>query len=303
MNPVIPKNVILLATHGTYAWPEQGSLDPKLGTYEFSKAYQDIRLRKNFSDFATGELLKLFPGEQVITPPKYSRAFIDPNRAFACLTEGIDYSKTAEHDHSVTKDFNGIKVFDVEPSQQMRKRFIETIYKPYFEQINERIFRALEQLDGPVVVIDIHDTGNLSFNADGTTFRRTMQHKSGDSIDGFVGAVVGDLEGKSSTPEFTKQFADGLRRQYEQAGVDIEGQGGVHINTPYSGAEVIDYGHLCKVQLANEGRPYDAARLMFLQVELNRSRLIDEVSQQSKNDGLVLEAGILSRTFGSVLGT
>lgn len=298
MSVSLPPNVLLLATHGTYAWPEQSVA----GGFEFSEAYQNELLRKNFSDFATGELLKLFDQRQVIAPPQYGRAFVDPNRALECIVEGVDYRTTDDDGIDKTIDFNGVEVFAREPSTELRRELIETVYSPYFKQIETRVFRMLdEQESGIVLVVDIHDTGNFLMNADGSTIRRHMKHRSGESIDGFVGAVVSDLDGATAPDGFSERFATTLRNTYEQHGINIDSQGGVHVNTPFSGAQVIDFGRLCKLRLHRENRGEDAHRLVFVQLELNRSRLLDESTQSLRTGGIEAEARIIQETLTAVI--
>jgi len=139
MNNKSEKNILILATHGSY-------YIPKFLRYflkdEFKK-YND-RLIKNYSDFATKYLVEDFDNTVICN---YSRALWDPNRDLNAL------------DLFRSTDFGWLELWKIKLPNLVKKYLINKYYKSYHNQIEEKI-RILEKNNKEIIILDIHDTWN-----------------------------------------------------------------------------------------------------------------------------------------------
>lgn len=301
----LPENVILLATHGTDELPDPDA-DHGLGGYELTEEFQNEVLQRNFTDVATGDILEQFipkgalASSNIIKPPRYARLAGDPNRRMALTMTGdekygrFDDEPLPKGKETVRKkDFNGIKVFEVEPSAALRALWLDESHRSYYEKAKVQILNKLESTEGPVVVVDIHDTGDFVGNPDGTmSDRQSYQEDFG--IEGFFGAVVSDLDHSSASPEVFEKFSHGLQDAYDELGVDMSK--GFLENDPYKGGQVTQQlGEQLKQELIDSGQHELAARLNVIQLELNRSRLMNEHTQEVDQEGVRREAEAIQR--------
>lgn len=127
------KNLLVLATHASYFVPEELQENLLL----------DERLLKNFSDYATANLLEKVPKESKVLC-WFSRSIGDPNR-----------NKQA-HDLFREQDFNNNQVWKEALTQEQKQELIRTHYDAYHKKIQEKI-----RNNKPKIIIDVHDTGEL----------------------------------------------------------------------------------------------------------------------------------------------
>ena len=138
----IPKNILILATHGSYKIPK--SLKKFLSS-EFEK--EDFRLLKNYSDFGTSKILsEKIPKNQTIIC-NFSRALGDPNRERNSKELFREY------------DFNSVKIWKGDLPSSLKNHLIKKYYDKYHRQIEKRISQ-MEKKHEKIVILDIHDTGN-----------------------------------------------------------------------------------------------------------------------------------------------
>jgi len=153
-----PSNFIITSAHGSFKIPSafHKILDP---TYRINP-----RLLLNFSDYGTKYLIDKVPENQRIIP-KYGRLVGDPNRA----KDAPDILRFY--------DFNGNKIFTEKFEQSMTSswfhsfwlhRVLKLSYYPFYAEV----YRTIEKLtlnkendNKPILLIDIHDTGNLLLGA------------------------------------------------------------------------------------------------------------------------------------------
>lgn len=134
-----PKNILLTVTHAGYEMPQDFRARLSL---EFG--YNDYRLLKNFSDFATAQLVsQSIPKNQVIMA-EFSRALGDPNRSL----EADDLFRET--------DFNGNALWKKPLTRHIKEELLEEYYAVYHDIIQKKIDTGM--ID---ILIDIHDTGNL----------------------------------------------------------------------------------------------------------------------------------------------
>lgn len=149
-----PSNILVTAAHGSFKIPLR--IYPKL-----SPLYQTSpRLLLNFSDYGTKYLLECAPEDQKVIP-KYGRLVGDPNR-----------EKDAE-DIIRFKDFGGNSIFSESFERRLTKswfhkfwlnKVLKMSYYPFYEEVYGRLAEMAknpENADKPLIIIDVHDTGNL----------------------------------------------------------------------------------------------------------------------------------------------
>lgn len=153
-----PSNFIITASHGSFKIPL--SVFPKLSAY-----YQTApRLLLNFSDYGTKYLLDHVPSEQKIIP-RYGRLVGDPNR-----------EKDAK-DLIRFRDFSGYRIFSEKFERRLTeswfhsfwlRKILKLSYYPFYEAVFTAIERAAKDPKNegkPLILIDVHDTGNLILGA------------------------------------------------------------------------------------------------------------------------------------------
>lgn len=149
-----PSNFIITASHGSFKIPL--SVFPKLSAY-----YQTSpRILLNFSDYGTKYLLEHLPPEQKIVP-RYGRLIGDPNR------------KKNAKDIIRFRDFGGHRIFSEKFEKRLTESWFHTFwlrkilklsYYPFYEKTFKAIEKACKNSKNegkPIILIDIHDTGNL----------------------------------------------------------------------------------------------------------------------------------------------
>jgi len=195
-NSDFPPNVIVLATHGSYAIPTK--MRQKL-----AKSF-DTRLIKNFSDSATRKVIEDIPTSQKVVAG-FSRAVGDPNR-----------SDDAE-DLFREFDFNKNPVWEEPLSAEEKKWLIDNCYRKYHNRVAE-IVENIEKKYPTVIIFDIHDTGERMLGEDSS--------KDSFREGGFPEITIANREGKSCDPQIMKDFAEMLKKCL---GVDVR------VNDPFKG--------------------------------------------------------------------
>lgn len=153
-----PSNVIITASHGSYKIPI--SVFSKLSLeYQMSP-----RLLLNFSDYGTSYLVKEVPEKQKIIP-RYGRLVGDPNR------------DKKSSDIIRFYDFGGNPIFSRKFEKRITTSWFHTFwlhkilklsYKPFYDDVLKKIETTVQDPKNkgkPIILIDIHDTGNLLLGA------------------------------------------------------------------------------------------------------------------------------------------
>ncbi len=133
------KNILILATHGSYYIPRFLNFFLK---DEFKK--YNNRLIKNYSDFATKYLVEDFENNIICN---YSRALWDPNRDL----EAPDLFRST--------DFGWLDLWKIKLPIFLKKYLINKYYKVYHSKIEKNI-KKLESCNKEIIILDIHDTWN-----------------------------------------------------------------------------------------------------------------------------------------------
>ena len=149
-----PSNVILTAPHGSHRIPL--SIFPKL-----SPAYQmSPRLLLNFSDYGTAHLLEGVPERQCAVA-KYGRLVGDCNRR----RDAADLIRF--------RDFGENPIFSPKFENRLttswfhsfwKNKILKLSYDPFYEEVFgkiEQMVKNPENYGKPLVLVDLHDTGNL----------------------------------------------------------------------------------------------------------------------------------------------
>lgn len=262
-----PTNVIVTSPHGSSKVPL--AVFPHLRPeYQTSS-----RLLLNFSDYGTKYLLEKVPLNQQIVA-HCGRIVGDPNR------------KRDAEDIIRFEDFNGVPIF----REQFQKRLTTSWLRPFwirklllhsYEPFYRDVFSTLDRVchdprnEGkPIVLLDIHDTGNRLL---GRTWREDKARKK-KKMPPLVLSNAPDLEveeGRFGTApnsfllDFREKIADKLGIEEREIG----------INSIFQGANIIRYF----------GNPQANRRLrkllkgkeiMAIQVEFDRALYLDEVTQR-----------------------
>ena len=226
-------NILLLFTHGSYHVPWE--LRPYL-TDSFRK--NNLRLLKNFSDFGTSYLIPAdFPEEQRVVC-WFSRAIGDPNRS-------------SDHGHLFrSEDFNGNRIWKKRLGEGVKRYLWRRYYAAYHDIVLRRI-REMERKHRTVIILDIHDTGNLLLGPDYDSDRE--RDKRIPMIN------LGNLDDTASSKSFMGRLADTFGKEFGER---------PWLNTPFKGGYVTyRYG------------PRYPNREM-VQVELRRDLYVDEKRQE-----------------------
>ena len=133
------KNILIIATHGSYYIPFLLRLFLK---NDFKK-YND-RLIKNYSDFATTNLVEGIENKVVC---HYSRALWDPHRSL----DAPDLFRWT--------DFGWINLWKIKLPFLLKNILLKKYYKSYHNEI-ERKIKILERDNKEIIILDIHDTWN-----------------------------------------------------------------------------------------------------------------------------------------------
>lgn len=242
-----PDNVEVFATHGTAKVPGNLFLRP-----EFDK-----RLQKNFSDWATWDLVQSIPASQRVRP-KYGRLAGDPARA-------LD-----KDDLFMEKDFNGVKIFSIPIPAELKKRLLKKSWVPYHREILERLIGAHGDTRNRVLAIDIHDTGNVLMNEnpedDESRYAKTGFH--------MPAVIISNFNGKTASEKTTENLANSLREHLKLAKEDVR------VNEHYKGGYVTQRYGVPHDDAAGSLKNAHNPERDVLQVELGRYLLMDEKTQQ-----------------------
>lgn len=233
------KNIIVLATHGGYSIPE--ILIPKL-TQEF----QERRLLRNFSDFATHYILpNNIPMENTVVA-NFSRALGDPNR-----------DKQA-HDFFRDYDFGGNKIWATPLTEKEKRQLILNFYDLYHQSVMN-VLDDVERKEEKIIVFDIHDTGSYLLGKTKGGDRKKNQD--------FPLINLGNKYGTSCDPEIIKDCEYLIEKYFGEK---------PSINAPYSGGFVTtEYGKKYNEQKDNS----EKFSRNVIQLELNRSLYMEEHEQ------------------------
>lgn len=262
-----PTNVVVTSPHGSSKVP--------LSVFPYLRAeYQTSpRLLLNFSDYGTKYLLENVPLNQQVVA-RYGRIVGDVNR-----------TRDAE-DVIRFEDFNGVPIF----REKFQKRLTTSWLRPFwlrkllllsYEPFYRDVFSVIDRMckdpanEGkPIVLLDIHDTGNRLL---GATWRKDKSRRK-KKMPPVVLSNAPDLEvqeGRFGTaPEaflldFREKLADKLGLEEKE----------IEINSIFKGANVIRYfgnpqanRRLRKILKGKE--------IMTIQVEFDRALYLDEVTQR-----------------------
>lgn len=269
-----PKNVVVLATHGSYYVPDRvrGKLSKGMetGIEEGGERKQYLlRLLRNFSDSLTRKILQGIPDDQKVVAG-FSRAIGDPARAEDAegLFRQFDFGA----------ELGGNPVWAESLTEEEKKWLIENFHQRYHERVVGAIEKA-EQEHDRVIVFDIHDTGvrMMGVAQNGDYYRK----------DGFpdinLGNLgeAGDVNGKSCAPEIMEDFIEALKKHWQKA-FNYEPRLG--INEPYKGKGYVTnhYGAEYNDSLPQERKFHRNV----IQVELGRFLYMDERTQKPDRERL-----------------
>lgn len=262
-----PKNVVVTAAHGSSKIP--WSVFPYLQThYQISP-----RLLLNFSDYGTKHLIAQVPSSQRVVA-KYGRIIGDPNRA-------RDSEEIVRF-----KDFGGMKIFREKFEKRLTKSWFRRFwlkkllnlsywpfYKDTFKSIEEAVKNS-EDTAKPIILIDVHDTGNRIL---GKTMRQDRQRKKGRMPKIVISNAPDERTGEEqfgTAPEF---FLSAFKNKLSQKlGLDEDE---IQLNDPYTGGHVVRFF----------GNPFSNRRLrrvlkgrkiFAIQLEFDRAMYLNEVTQR-----------------------
>lgn len=262
-----PTNVIITSPHGSSSVPF--SVFPYLRPeYQTSP-----RLLLNFSDYGTKYLLEKVPLSQQVVA-KYGRIVGDANR------------KRNDEDVIRFEDFNGMPIFREKLEKRLKtswlrpfwvRKFLLHSYEPFYRDVFAAIDRACKNPlnEGkPIVLIDVHDTGNRLL---GRTWREDKIRKR-QKMPFLVISNAPDLEVETNrfgtAPDsflydFREKIADKLGIEEKE----------IEINSIFKGANVVRYfgnpsgnRRLRKILRGKE--------IMAIQVEFDRALYLEEVTQR-----------------------
>lgn len=248
-----PENLLVLATHGTAAYPE------KLRSHirpEF-----DSRLKLNFSDFATAALIRPINKEQRLVP-RYGRIAGDPARA--------EDAKDAFRTH----DFGGVKIFKGDLPDKLKQECLDESHRSYHEEIRKLLLKVHGNTRDLLVVIDLHDTGNLILGENFSDDRPRAEKRAHPEItidDGWhmPPVILSNNDDQTAPHDLMNDLKSAFRDKFKL------GDGDVRTNWQFKGGYVTKtYGNPDNAALVNAKQ-----ERAVVQVELNRSLYVDERSQ------------------------
>ncbi|PCI24604.1 hypothetical protein COB57_04270 [Candidatus Peregrinibacteria bacterium] len=237
-----PKNIVVLAPHGSYFIPEE--IKKKLSLEMKNLSHRAI---KNFSDFATRNLVsEEIPGNQKVVAD-FSRAIGDPNRA------------RDAHDVFRETDFNGLPVWEEKLTEEEKEGLLKKYYDQYHAQVLS-VIQDVESKNNTTIVFDIHDTGNVMMGADPTQDIKRKEF--------FPEICIGNKKGESASPEILEAFSSSLEKHLGLT---------PSVNAPYSGAYTnIKYGVEHNKNLA----PSEKFKRNVVLIEMGRYLYMDEATQE-----------------------
>lgn len=262
-----PSNILVTAPHGSAAFPLRI-------IHHLSIYYQTSpRLLLNFSDYGTKYLIEDVPESQKVIP-RYGRMIGDPNRSL----EADDLFRFS--------DFGGNKIFRPRFERRLtkslisfywRNKLLNYSYKPFYRNVYQRLENIVNKNkddDRPIILIDLHDTGNRVLG------RREKEDRiREEKIPTVVISNAPDLEidedGNTGTaPEYLMNaFAEALA---DNLGILVDE---IKINKIFKGGNMIrTFGNPYKNQKLQ--RILKGRQIFAIQVEFNRGLYLNEINQR-----------------------
>lgn len=183
----LQKNILILATHGTYFIPWY----LKIFLTSYFKKY-NYRLLKNFSDFATSYLLEDISLDNKIIC-HFSRALWDPNRN----RDALDIFRG--------NDFNDIKIWKF----NFPSIFKEFLLRKYYDNYHNNILKKIDLIEKKyknIIIIDIHDTWNYLLWVDKKDDRKRSES--------FPMINLGNCDNKSSSKVFMDNLSELIESEF-----------------------------------------------------------------------------------------
>ncbi len=262
-----PSNVIITAPHGSSKIP--------LAIFPHLQSHYQVspRLLLNYSDFGTKYLIEDIPAKQKVIAP-YGRLIGDPNRA------------RDSEDIIRLKDFGGLPIFREKFEKRLTKSWLRAFwlrklllysYEPFHCEVFNTIERAVKDPENegkPIILIDVHDTGNRML---GPSWREDKTRKGLKMPPVILANAMEEEveEGRFGTApmHFVEDFREKLADKMELDEKDIE------INSLFKGSHVIKYySNVMKNRRVR--KVLNGKTIIALQIEFNRDLYLDEVSQR-----------------------
>jgi hypothetical protein len=308
-------NVFVLATHGR--------TEPILTADEYPEIplhpeFTDV-MQKNFTDRATygseeePGITMYYSKDKMLVPPPNPRIVGDSARSSDAVryTPVTGEQKVDGQDNIRSADFLMARVFKDNPSEEQMEAWLnaENGARSYHQAIKAAYVEQLEVSDVPVIVFDIHDTSEWGIEAatDGSArsmvYRTTPSKNPDSTIGGFPLAVVSDLEGAATGSKgYIDVFRDELQAAYEEVGVeDTSVWGKVEANSLFKGGYVTKLlGVELPEELIREGREDLAEKIAVIQIEVNRTNLINDTTQEINQAATYIEANVLAKAMNGL---
>lgn len=294
---LLPDNITLLATHGSREVPSQFVLSKAFSDPEFGVARQ-----RDFSDFGTGLILEHFDPQSIVTPPRYGRIGGDGNRA-ASINRDFKTDVTAAAFRST--NMSGVmQVWEdgEEPTEFQQMLLLDESHSPYFDKITAEVLEKLEQTEGPLLFVDLHDTGDERLLLDGsTTVVPKRVEKYGRTR--FWEAVIGDKNGSTARAPITHEFTQAVAAAYGQLGIP-NGPSEILVNEYYKGGYVTGFiGERLPKKLVNLGiDPQQVTRINAIQLEIPRHRYMTDEAMQEISPKLIAREALLQHRILEATG-
>ncbi|MBN2087443.1 N-formylglutamate amidohydrolase [Candidatus Peregrinibacteria bacterium] len=243
-----PDNLEVFASHGSDSYPD--SLKPLIRT-KFNE-----RLIQNFSDWGTSELISDIPANQRLIP-KHGRIAGDTNRS---LNASDLFRET---------DFGGIQIFNKMPDETLKKKLLEESYIPYHREAFSRLMAAHGNPNNSLLVVDIHDTGNLLLGEtpDQDKYRLVAKGYNMPPL------ILSSQDGKTASQAVVDNLVSAFENHFKLASGDIR------INDYYKGGYFTQRYGLPDTEIAEELRNAKNPQRDVVQIELGRYLYMEEKTQ------------------------
>ena len=262
-----PKNIIITASHGSSKIPWK--IFPFLSSpYQLSP-----RLLLNFSDYGTKYLLEKIPSKQKVVP-KYGRIIGDPNRP-------------RDNEEIVRfTDFGGMRIFREKFEKRLTKsifrrfwlsKLLNLSYWPFYKSTFTAIERAIknpENEDLPIILIDVHDTGNRILGRSAKEDRQRQQKRMPKIVISNAPDEQTDEDIYGTAPEtFIHNLRESLANNLGIKNSEIK------INDPFKGGHVIRFfGNSHKNRQLR--KILKNQKIIAIQLEFNRELYLNEKNQR-----------------------
>jgi len=305
-------NVFVLATHGREIPVLSNEQHEKLNTIR-NESFSEI-LQSNFTDFATygneetpGVTL-YYPKDRMLVSPSNPRMVGDGGRN----SDSVRYTpaengKPNGQDNIRSQDFMLLDIFGVEPSEQQMEEWMDAEYGPrqYHQAVKDAYRAVLEKPGGPVVLLDVHDTSEWGLESASDESATSMVYRTDPDgwSAGFPTAVVSDLDGAASIGlNDAEMFAEDMMDAYAEVGVEPgrKNWGPVEANSRFKGGYITKLlGTELRQELIDGGRQDLADKIIVLQVELNRTNMLDDATQTIDPAAAYIEAGVIAKAVNT----